>query len=167
MNKKGEEEDLLMSETINLIVALLCIAALIGLIVLVYFALTTNQNTRYALESVNGKNGIANETKRINADGVNNSNFFVPNPSGWFIFSFVGEDIKPNKCAGANCICICEGVTLNILDWQKRQLNKCDDKGSCAVISNLKKFDKIKINGGGVFVSIKKVNDLIEITKND
>ena len=37
------------------------------------------------------------------------SSFDISNPEGWSIFSFVGE-IKPNFCAGENCLCICDMV---------------------------------------------------------
>ena len=167
MNKKGEEEEILMGETINIIVAVLCIVALIALVVVIYLTTTANNGARYAAAIVNGNNGIANETKVINAGGADNTNFFVPNPSGWYIFSFTEESIRPNKCSGGNCLCICEKLLVGIINTDSRQAGKCDDTGSCVVIQNLKTFDKIQIKNGGIFISIKKVNGMVEVTKND
>lgn len=171
MNKKGEEEELLMKETINIIIALLCIGVLIALVVILYFTVTTNQDAKSAdavvhgVNASNGNGGLENEIKRINSGGEDNRSFFVPNPNGWFIFSFTG-DKKPNKCTGISCVCICQDVTY-ILDWQTRLANKCDDKGACAIVQNLGNFNKIQITKGGIFVSIQKINGMIEITKND
>ncbi len=168
MNKRGEEEELLPKETINLIIAVICIGALAILATAIYFAVTGNQNLKDAQAVVNGDNGIANEIRRINAGGIPNSEGkIVPNPSGWNIFSFVEQGVKPNSCAGENCLCICEKLAVGIVNVDTRQAKRCDDKGVCVVVANLKKFDAIEIKKGGIFISIKKINDLIEITKND
>lgn len=161
MNKKGEGE-LLPEETLKIIIAVICITGLIILIAVIYFAVTGNQNTKYAQASVSR---IANETKRINSGEINNATSSVPNPKGWYVFSFVGQDIKPNRCAGANCLCICEKLSIPWINADSRQVKRCDDKGACIVIVNLKKSDPIGIKGGGIFVSIKKINGLIEIIK--
>jgi len=163
MNKKAAVK-LLSKEMIGLIVGAICILFLIFILVSLYFAATGNQNKKYAEASV--KNLTSQEITKINNDGTfNEQGIGVPNPTGWFIFSFVGQDLKPNLCTGQNCLCICEDVTIYAFDWQKRLAKKCDDKGSCVVVPNLKKFDKIKIEKGGIAIFIKKVNNEIEITR--
>jgi hypothetical protein len=168
LNKKGEEEEMLSKETLNIIIAVICICALVYLAVLIYFAVTGTQNVKFAQAVVNGdstKHGIADEIRRINVGGMNNNSYFIPNPSGWWIFSFVGQDIKPNTCAGSNCLCVCEKLLVGIFSVDSRQAQRCDDKGSCVAVWNLKKFDPIEIKGAGIFVSIKNVNGQIEINK--
>jgi hypothetical protein len=166
MNKRGQEEQLLMKEGINLVVALICICALVGLAAAIYFAVVGNQNVKFAQASVNGEHGIASEIRRINVGGMDNKSYFIQNPSGWVLFSFVGKDTKPNSCAGANCLCICEKLLVGVLNVDSRQAQRCDSKGSCVVVANLKKFDVIEIKGGGIFVSISKnTNGQIEIKK--
>lgn len=160
MNKRGDEA-LLPEETLKIIIAVICIAGLIILIVLVYFAVTGDQNTKKAQAVVSR---VANETKRINAEEIDDVTPSIPNPKGWYVFSFVGQDMKPNSCAGANCLCVCEKLSVPFINVDSRQAQRCDDKGACVVIVNLKKFNPIKIEGGGIFISIKKVNGLIEIT---
>ncbi len=161
LNKKG---NLLPEETLKIVIAVICIAFLVFLLVSVYFSVTGAQDTKYAEASL--KKAII-ELVRINLGGnFSGEGVQVPNPSGWYVMGFTGQDKKPNSCAGENCICICETILVNIFDWQKRQIQKCDDKGICEAVSNLKAFDKIKIeNDGTTFVLVKKVNGNIEISR--
>jgi len=161
--KNKEATTLLPEEVLKIVIAVICIGFLVFLLVALYFSLTGEQNKKYAEAS---KLLISNEIIRINTgEAYNSQGIPVPNPSGWHIFGFAGGELKPNLCAGTNCFCICEDVVLNVFDWQKRQLKKCDDKGSCFVVSNLKKFDKIKIEKGGTAILIEKLNGEIQITK--
>lgn len=163
-NKRG---NLLPEEVLKIVIAVICIGFLIFLLVSLYFSVTGEQKKKEAEASMKDEQGgLAAEITRINNGGVpKEQGHLIPNPPGWYVFSFVGEDLKPNLCTGSNCICICENVVVNIFNWQKRQINKCDDKGSCAVVSNLKKFDKIKIGNKGTYILIKKINNEIEITR--
>jgi hypothetical protein len=163
MNKKASM--LLPEETIKIIVAALCIGFLAFILISIYLSVTGENNKKYAEASV--KNVISPEITSINnGEPFKSQGIPVPNPNGWFIFSFVGTELKPDLCTGQNCLCICENVAVNPFNWRdKAQLMKCDDKGSCIVVSNLKKFDKILIGRGGTAILIKKVNNEIEITK--
>jgi hypothetical protein len=163
---KSKRGNLLPEEVLKIIIAVICIGFLIFLLVSLYFSVTGEQKKKEAEAIMTSDNGLAKEIVRVNQGGMaNEQGFLIPNPSGWYIFSFVGEDLKPNLCIGENCVCICENVVINIFNWQKRQINKCDDKGSCTIVSNLKKFDKIKIESKGTYLSISKINNEIEITK--
>jgi hypothetical protein len=162
--KKNRKANLLPEEVLKVVIAVICIGFLIFLLVSLYSSLAGAQKKKFAEASM--KDIISAEITRINNNGeFNSQGVSIPNPPGWFIFSFVGGDLKPNLCIGINCVCICESVTLDVFNWQKRQINKCDDTGSCAVVSNLKKFDKIKIEKNGVALFIKKINNEIELTK--
>ncbi len=163
LNKKG---NLLPEEVLKILIAVICLGFLVFLLVSLYFSMTGEQGKKEAEASMKGANGLAKEIERVNLGGIpDEQGKLIPNPSGWYVFSFVREDIKPNLCTGENCICICQGVVVNIFNWQKRQIGKCDDKGTCSVVSNLKKFDKIKIEKGGTSLLIKKIGDEIVITK--
>lgn len=160
-NKKGEG-GLLPEETLKIIIAVICICVLIGLAAAVYFAVTGNQNIKYA-QAIADR--FANETKKINSGEISNTTLLIPNPSGWKIFSFVGQDAKPNSCIGASCLCICEKLLVNVVNVDSRQAQRCDSKGACVVVLNLKKFDSIEIEKGGIFVLISNTNRQIQITK--
>ncbi len=162
MQKRG---NLLPEEVVKLVIAIICIVSLVALLVFLYFSFTGDQNVKKAQAVLLGPNGIFNETKRIELGGKGNQSFPVPNPSGWYLFSFVGEDLKPNKCAGANCLCICEKLTIGIINTGARQAGRCDNKGVCAVIQNLKKFEAIEIKRGGIFIAINKIDGEMQITK--
>ncbi len=164
MIKKNRKGFLLGSETLKIVIAVICIAFLIYLLIALYFSVTGAEKIKQAEASL--KDVISKEVKEINNNGkYTEKAIHVPNPADWFIFSFVGEEKKPNLCTGQNCLCICEEVILDIfgLDWQ---IKRCDEKGSCMIIPNLKKFDRIKIEKNGVDVLIKKVNDEMEVSKN-
>ncbi len=160
MKKRGE---LLESETLKIVIAVICIGILIYLLVSLYFALSGEEEKKQAQAIISGEHGIAAEINRISAGGTETAQgFLVPNPSGWYIFSFAGEEKKPNLCIQQNCICICRNILINLFD---RQIKACDDKGACTAVSILKKFERIEIGKAGTYISIKKVNGEIEIAK--
>ncbi len=162
-NRKG---NLLPEEVLKIIIAVIAIGFLIFLLVSLYFSVTGGQKKKEAEAIMKNENGLAEEIERINLGGATNEQgFLIPNPSGWHVFSFAGEDLKPNLCTRENCVCICENVAISIFNWEKRQVNKCDDKGSCTIVSNIKKFDKIKIENKGVYLLIRKINEEIQITQ--
>ena len=151
---------LLGEETLKIIIAVICIGFLVFLLTSLYFSLSGKQDSKYAEGSLNL---VSDEIKRINAGGeINPAGIQIPNPSGWYLFGFVGEDKKPNLCSGKNCVCICKNLLINIFD---RQLKSCDSEGICSTVSNLNSFPKIKIGADGTWVSIQKLNNLIEIAK--
>ena len=154
---------LLGEETLKIVIAVICIVFLIYLLVAVYFNTTGQEKLKQAESILKGDNGIVIEMNRVNSGGeYDPQGFHVPNPPGWFIFSFIGEDKKPNSCIGKNCICICEEAFPDLFDWQ---LKRCDEKGTCANIENLAKFAKIKIEKNGINILIQKVNEQIEIKR--
>ena len=156
-NKKGF---LLGEETLKIIIAVIGIIFLVFLLVSVYFSVTGAQDSKYAEAS---KILISNEITRINNGGeYNSAGILIPNPAGWDILSFVGENKKPNFCTGQNCICLCRNILIDIFD---RQIKECDGKGVCSVVSDLKSFDKIKIENSGTFISVQKINNEIIISK--
>lgn len=159
-NKRGF---LLGEETVKVVIAVICIGFLVYLLVSIYFSYTDSQKTKEATSVISGDHGIAKEINRINSGGVpNEQGFLVPNPNDWYVFGFT-EAKKPNLCAGQSCICICGKVLIDFFD---AQINECDDKGACAIVSDLKKFEPIKIESAGVFLSIAKNKDnQIEVAK--
>ena len=162
-NKKGF---LLASETLKIILAVICIAFLVYLLVAIYFSVTGNEKLKQAQSIVNGEHGLAKEVERINLGGEPNAEgFHVPNPSDWWIFSFVGGEGKPNSCAGSNCICICEGLFLGIDLVGNSQIKRCDEKGACFAVSNIKKFEGIQISGQGIWLLMQKAENEIEVKK--
>jgi hypothetical protein len=160
-NKKGF---LLGSETLKIIIAVVCIVFLIALLFSLYYSLTGKEKVKQALES---KDKIALEITRMNNGGeFLEQGTHIPNPSGWFVMGFVGEDEKPNLCTGQNCLCICEGTFLGLDPFNLNlQIKKCDKEGACEVVSNLKKFEKIEIEKNGINVLIMKTDSGIEVAQ--
>jgi hypothetical protein len=157
-NKKGF---LLGEETVKIVIAVVCIVFLIALLVTVYLSVSGDQQSKEA--KANMQDILIKEVKNVDSGGkVNSAGTLIPNPAGWSLFSFIEGDKKPNLCAGQNCICLCQDILINLFD---RQINACDDKGTCYASSELKKFDTIKIGKSGTFVLIQKINGFIYISK--
>ncbi len=161
-NKNGFE--LLGEETLKIIIAVICILFLAALLAAVYFSLTNNQAVQEAQSVVNGEHGISSEVRRIEAGGTSSlQGFFIPNPAGWYIYGFAGNNVtKPNSCSGNNCICVCESALIDIFD---AQIKNCDNTGSCTSVPDLEAFDKIQIGNNGVYISIQKMNNELEVSK--
>ena len=153
---------LLAEETLKIVIAVISIGFLVYFLVNLYF---TNSGAQKVSEAIGSVEKLMGEVEKVNLDNVEREDH-VQNPNGWRVMSFVGEEVKPNSCVGENCLCICKNVLINRGLFEKnRQAKACDEKGSCGIVENLKKFDKIKIGRDGTFVAIKKLNGLIEIFK--
>lgn len=157
-NKYGESSTFLASKVVKILIALVCVIFLVYLLTQIWYGATKDSNYKKAEASLEK---ISLEIQRINDGEIENPDGVpIPNPS-WEIISFT-ESEKPNVCVNENCICICD---INFLDNEKSQAKKCDEKGVCKVVENLVKFETIKISGSGIFLSIKKTEKGIEISK--
>ncbi len=144
MRKKGM---LLASETLKMIIALICISFLIYFLGAMYFSKVESS------EKVNA-NALIDRIKEIVASGNFDSvEIGEVSPAGWIIFSFTEEDsVIPNQCAGESCLCVCDEVFVDVGD---RQIGECDDNGVCVKIGKLMELPDIKIKGGGEFTTIE------------
>ena len=150
-NKKGF---LLAEETLKIILAVISIGFLVYFLTALYFANQKNEDLEQAEAS------LERIEKIINSVGEKSESQDIF-PQGWYLFSFT-EKGKPNSCAGKNCICICD----NVLDFSNRQITECNKNGACLVVSELKKFDEIKIKNpkeGLTEILIKKQKNEILI----
>ncbi len=130
MNKKAF---LLASETVKIVIAVICIVFLVYFLTSLYFSKITEEKGRQAEATL--KSGKLSIEKSI-LDAQKNSpvqKYTLTNPEGWYFFSFTGSEKKPNSCAGQNCLCICE----NVWDFFERQTKYCDEDGACLIIQNL------------------------------
>ena len=163
--KKNKKGFLLTEETLKVVVAV------IGLIILVYFLVSlfysgnTQEKTKQALSSVgeisNAVNSLSSGQKSVE----------VLQPQKWTMFSFVGEDKKPNSCFGENCLCICNKVNVDTLFGllESRQLNECAETGACLVVNNLEKFEQIDIQSfkSTTNINISLINDKVVVRETE
>jgi hypothetical protein len=153
---KNKNGFLLGEETVKIVIAVICIGFLVTLLVLIYLSATGTQKTK---EAVTFMEVLKKNIQTVDEGGeINDEGILIQNPAGWYVFSFVDNDKKPNQCLGENCICICAA------DWFT-QIKTCDSKGACIPVSNLKKFNTFKIDNGGTFIFLKKINNFISISK--
>lgn len=144
---------LLASETLKIVIAVICIGFLIYFLTALYFnnaherklnsaklILTdSDENIELVVEKVLNLQGSLQEGKA--------EEFEFVNPVGWGIFSFVvgtSEEL-PNSCAGTSCLCICRD---RLIESWGMQAKECSDKGACLIVSELEFFEKIKIQDG-------------------
>ena len=154
MNRKGF---FLGEETLKIIVAVICILFLVFFLAALYNSKTGGDKIKEAKDSLDRAGEII-----VSLDEGEMQNQDIPNPNGWHLYSFTEEE-KPNLCLGENCLCICASSLIESL---KSQTSKCDEKGSCLVVSNLGSPGlNIKINGPNdlTFIGIKKQNGNILI----
>jgi len=159
-NKKGFT--LLGEKTVGILIALLCIIFLVYVLAAIFSSTTTSEKEKQAESVLNGENGIITT---INT-AENKYDFLINSPSGWYLFGFT--ETKPNSCLSENCLCFCKktGAIANFFN-DKAQIEKCDEDGVCAVVSNLGKSFEIEIEKGeSTSISIIQLNGKVEITEN-
>ena len=149
MNRKAF---LLAEETLKIIIALIAISFLIYFLTSLYFANVNSQKKQQAEASLTR---ILDVIKNIRTEVENVTDI---TPVSWHLFSFVGDDKKPNACSGENCLCICYNVKINLFD---RKIKECDKKGICEIVENLEDIDEIKIRRAPFVLEIEKTDKII------
>lgn len=146
----GKRGMLLASETLKMIIAVLCIGFLVYFLGALYFTSSGTQERQIASDLMDRiKVVFASLDAGNNTDGV----LSELTPEGWVIFSYTEEDdVIPNICTGKSCLCICDKILVDVFD---RQISECDDSGVCEVIPNLMELPDIEIKGSGSFTSIR------------
>jgi len=156
VNKRGF---LLGEETLKIIIAVICIIFLIYILTAIYNANTSAKKIEEAKEFLSRIETISSSLE----EGINERQD-IPNPNGWYLYSFIGEG-KPNSCLNENCLCICDNVLIGAISSQAK---KCDEKGACLIISNLATPElNLKITGPNnlLFIEIKKQGGNIFVEK--
>lgn len=170
---KNKNGILLAEETIKIVIALICIVFLIYLLVTLYSTKVGDAKLLQAKATLKDSNtsSIKTSIEKVKAGQGNLGNseeLLIHNPNGWYLFSFVKNDLKPNECLGENCICICSNVwQVSGVFWkseQQRQAEECDSKGACLIVKDLIRFKEIEIspatpliikNDQGILISVK------------
>ncbi len=153
LKKKNEKGMLLASETLKIIIAVICIIFLGYFLTSLYFSKTSAGKVSDAQNNLERVQQII-----VGIQEGTTQTQDLPSPDGWHLYSFFKGSEMPNSCAGENCLCICDNV------WFGSQAKKCDEKGSCIVVSNLggPPID-MEITGANPlkFISIEKQNGVI------
>lgn len=155
-NKKGF---LLAEETVKIIVAIICILFLIFILLAIYNSSTSGAKLQQAKDVLLRTQAIMSSLKEGESENQD-----VPNPSGWYLYSFV-EQVKPNSCLNEKCLCICDHSVLKLLTSLPK---RCDKDGTCIVVSNLAAAKiEMKITGADplLFIDVKKQNSKIFIER--
>jgi len=148
MNSKGF---LLASETVKIVIAVICIIFLVFFLTQLYFSKVAEEKGRQATSAlIDSTQSIKNSINHVKETKVSETYFFQ-NPIAWYVFSFIGDEKKPNSCSNINCICICEDVA----DYFDRQITYCDEDGACLIIPDLedKKIEEEIIAQKGMIIS--------------
>lgn len=148
MNSKGF---LLASQVVKIVIAVICLVFLVFFLTQLYFSKVAEEKGRQAASALIGSTGSIKNLINDVKQGKILPPYTFKNPLGWYVFSFVGDEKKPNSCAGLNCLCMCE----NVIDYWGRQISYCDKDGACLIVSDLenKKIEEEIIDGKGMTVN--------------
>ena len=165
MTKKAE---LVLGETVKIVLAVIGIAILIFLSVKLYGVFVQNTEGEQALIGLDkislGISGVENGESE-------NYDVLIESPNKWWILAwpFGSSTEKPAKCEKDNCICIC---AVRYVPTLSRSLEGCDLEGVCEdVDKRIKTFSDGK-NGpiyieGPISINIKIEDDEFIIEKNE
>ncbi len=149
---------LLATETVKMVLALISLVLLIYLLYSIYYSNLYEKEFVEAQATMDKIKELveASVTGEISAIG----------PKKWIIFSYLGDELKPNQCYGENCICICDEVIDDLVVIKNRQVGECSSDGVCEVVPNLKYFGDIKIEEGGkTDIELIKEGDLWSVVE--
>lgn len=160
---KDKRGMLLAEETLKTVLAVMVISVLVYFLFSLYFGGSGNQE----LERAEGT------MSRIeNASQTDNDSVIIKGvqPSGWYLFSFTG-DVKPNQCAGEDCVCICDKSWEIVKNFDEdQQQEQCSSEGTCSIKEGVNDFGKIEFNSPSEGLTNIEVNNLeggsIEISKS-
>ena len=162
---KSKRGNMLPEETLKIILGVIVIGFLVYLLAAIYFTSSDSKKLEQATSLVERIGEIIIDIE--NLENKINETHFGATPFGWYVFGFIGEELKPNQCSGNNCLCVCKKVKVNNVGKiiKDRQVQKCGEKGACVIIENLNKFDEFKLNGkenpSNIFIS--EVGSFIEV----
>lgn len=148
MNSKGF---LLASETVKIVIAVICIVFLVYFLTALYFNKVAEEKGRQAASTlINSTQSIKVFINDVKQDKTSKT-YILQNPIGWYVFSFTGTEKKPNSCSNSNCLCICEDV----IDYFDRQISYCDEDGACLILPDLenRKIEEEIISGKGIVIN--------------
>jgi hypothetical protein len=160
MKKKGE---LLTSEVLKTVLAVICIIFLIYLLSALYFSKVNGQKTIQAESSIEGILGGINILNLNGSMGV--YSIYDITPVGWWIFSFTSNEVHPNLCSGIDCICICK-KSFEFLASKDKQANQCDDNGACGNVERLKEFQEFELgkeDGSFSSLELRIISNQVEV----
>lgn len=159
-NKRGF---LLAEETLKIVVAVIVIVFLVYFLVSIYMAKVNGDNLIQATSLLTD----SEESFSVIFDNLEDGGSItkdVLEPRGWYLFGFTGDELKPNSCAGKNCLCICNDVLWEGFKGDAQQ-KKCDEKGVCLIEESLGDFEDIKITGDLQIIQISKTGGRIYLSE--
>jgi len=148
---RSKKAMLLTEEVLKIVVAV------IGLVLLSYFLISFFSSDAKEKKQRDAAATMDQISWIVSNPEISSENITALQPQGWTLFSFTGEEKRPNQCTTQNCVCICKKVIGDVFD---RQIKKCTKEGTCLVISNLQEFEDIKIEKygkGTTSINIKKI----------
>ena len=161
INRKNRKGMLLASEVLKMVLSVISIGLLIYLLVSLYYNNVEGKKKDEASQLVERIKDIMERIESSN--NVSSEVIGEIVPSGWYIFSYTGEELKPNSCSGNSCFCICDDVWVDVFD---RQIKECGNDGVCSIRNNLIEFEDIEIlDSGETSIEIYKDENFVGIRK--
>lgn len=151
MEKKAST--MLMEETLQTIIAVICILVLAYFLISVYNSRVKDAKLEQA-KSVLTDSGQSIKKIINNLDNGDSFILKIVEPKSWSLWGFKYIE-KPAMCDYENCLCICDNAFLG------NQIKRCDKSGVC-IIEDIAEDFEIKIDKDGITsVNISKADDKI------
>jgi len=168
----------MLKESVNIIIAIICIAILISFGVIVYNALTNKHERDQAQAQLNE---IVAKINKITKDGGEMNQLYTA-PRGWILAYYDSAKVTantlytlPRSCNLKSCICICNPDMKSVLSkeafskYLKEYTSICDKDKLCSNI-NIKVYDPgfpMLFDKAPVTLTLANINGEIKITKNE
>ena len=120
---KRKEAFLLAEQTVKIVIALIVIGFLIFLLTSLYFSKVKSEELKEAnIILLNSTGSLKNKITTLKVG--ESTKFVLLNPDGWYFSTFFNIIEKvPNKCGGQDCVCVCDGYSVE----------NCEENGACLI----------------------------------
>lgn len=135
---KSKKAALIENEVVEIAAAIFAIGILVAFAVLLYSAVTKNQEKQQAQVQIND---IASKIVKVQKDGITMSHLYT-NPKAWYLVYYdigkINSNPSLNKipalCKYKSCICLCSSnfKASSIEDIYKRENAEICNLGACA-----------------------------------
>lgn len=131
--KRGQAGGLFVNNTFEIVIAVVCVALLVGGGFYVYNNFITNKEEKNAKKTIDEIIVVLDRLENEQTAGLTLQGFSGAN--NWYLVAW-GKEEGPDKCAFDNCLCICKAEYSNGIRGRNpeegdAQLRSCQDNGIC------------------------------------
>tara|TARA_Y100000310_G_scaffold339732_1_gene433367 strand:- start:3853 stop:4341 length:489 start_codon:yes stop_codon:yes gene_type:complete len=152
---KTKKADLILSEGVRMVIAVISILLLAYLAFSLYGLFTSKTELAQARSTIEQ---IIARVEGLNVDET--GDYLILSPKKWYVYYFSEEMNSPSACIDKDCLCVCE----------KKDLIGCDKRGACENIEpgveiiNNENLNYFRINKIPLKLNLNKLDDVVELS---